>query len=522
MNSQAYHEIKTYNTIRDGIWQIYATLLEAQDDLTILTNSIQLSALLLRADSIWHEVEESAKTHAKSLKLRNQTFEYKSEMFGFSERIDKYVGFMQRSKELTEELYDKDKEFTEYSNMQSHEKKRRFIKAMMKEIVKETDITWGRLASSIGFGMPLKLSEASDVFFRVATALQTPYDEEDYQRYLKWTGEKRYKKLAYCLALYKVKRDAHIQAVVAGEFSQGKSTTAMKLGKWDQIFTRRLLKIYRPTEYNKEKMRFELDTSVIISPKDPASKYLKNPEPWRVYVIDEGYLFATSSTAATRATKRIRDNIAQNRKQHPSNYWIYPNIFKMPSLLLEMMDVYIQKENVAVGDIIIPYRVMQMKEKFNKEKLEKYARYPKFFTKLIRHHSGFIAKVRFPKIKTTSPFWQRYLAKYEKYKITDEGEDAKAKTKEVFFVQVNKLIDKGVVTVETKADVSRLMFQLVKKKTKQSDASARIMSNTLADEYMNWKEESITNELTSEISNSILSDIKPELEMKDEGGDDGT
>ena len=257
--------------------------------------------------------------------------------------------------------------------------------------------------------------------------------------------------LAYVNALFKIRTHNHVQCVVSGEFSQGKSSTAIAIARWEQIYIRRLLKILMPEEYErigKENLRFSVESSIIISPKDPASKYLTSPKWWKSYVVDEGYLFATTAEATTNKTKRIREHIAQNRKMHPSMYWVYPNIFKMPGLMLELMDELVHKEQVGLADVIIPARVIQLKEKFDKDRIARYAKRPKYFSSLIRHHPSFIAKVRTPRLK--GKLWELYLKKYEKYKMIDEEEtDVKANVQDKFFRSIEILMEKAVVEVHS-------------------------------------------------------------------------
>ena len=327
---------------------------------------------------------------------------------------------------------------------------------------------------------------------------------DDYDRYKDWTGESRTKKFAYLNALFKIKTENHVQCVVSGEFSQGKSSTAIAFARWDQIYTRRLLKIHRPEEYEKigkENLRFSVEHNIIISPRDPAFKYIAHPKAWNSYVIDEGYLVATTSEATTNKTKRIRENIAQNRKTHPSMYWIYPNIFKMPSLLLELMDELVHKEKINLADVIIPARVIQLKEKFDKERIARYAKRPKLFAGAIRHHPSFVAKIHTPKVK--GRLWDLYLAKYDKYKITDEEPEIKDNVQNTLFKRIESLITKNVVQIHSHDDLRRMIFTLVSKSQK-NEAVAQSLTDVFTDGYVKWEEEKVAKQLTESLTKSVL------------------
>ena len=353
------------------------------------------------------------------------------------------------------------------------------------------------------------MSKKSEIcFFVECDRLQIKYSTEDYERYKDWTGESRIKKLAYLNALFKIKTENHVQAVVSGEFSQGKSSTAITIARWDQIYTRRLLKIHRPEEYlrvGKENLRFSVENNIIISPKDPAYKFIAHPKEWNSYVIDEGYLVATTSEATTNKTKKIRDNIAQNRKVHPSMYWVYPNIFKMPSNLLELMDELIHKEKVNLADVIIPARVIQLKEKFDKIRIERYAKRPKLFAGSIRHHPSFVAKIHTPKIK--GRLWDLYLAKYKKYKVTDDEPEVKDSVQNTLFKKIESLISRNVITIRSQEDLKNMIYTLVSKSQK-NPSIAQSLSDVFTNRYIEWQEEKMAKELSESLSKSILDSEK--------------
>lgn len=326
-------------------------------------------------------------------------------------------------------------------------------------------------------------------------------------------------------ALFKVKSDNHVQAVFSGEFGQGKSSSAIQTARWDTIFTRRLLRVYRPKEYTKKgDVRFGVKDNIIIGPDDPASKYLFAPKPFNAYVNDEGYLFATTGEANALSTKKVRKAIMKNRKKNVSNYWVYPNLFKMPTLLLELMDIWVHKENIRVGDVIIPNRVIQNKEKFNRDKIEKYAAYPKGFANAIKHHPAFVTKIRFSKIRGKS--WLAYLKKYDDYAWDDdEADKVKVNVKIELFKQIHDLVEKGVVeTGSQKARqefVGDLMYNTIKEQSSNEIASKQMAEN-MTQQYLKWEEDKIALQLTKSLSRSLMKNAKIDLDLglKKDGEDD--
>lgn len=361
----------------------------------------------------------------------------------------------------------------------------------------------------------------------VANALQTKYDANDYQMYKAWTKDVRFKQLGFCLALFKIKNNAHVQCVFSGEFSQGKTSSGWLTAKYDKIYTKRLFETYLTGEYQGVKLkplehevdlstlRFTVRDNIIISPKDPASINLKKPKKFGTYLIDEGMLFATTSEANMRSTRNLRKSIAGNRKMNPSMYWMYPNIFKMPTALLEMMDIWVHKENVKVGDVIIPSRVIQIKEKFDKARVEKYARYPRIFPHLIKHHPSFIAKIKFARVK--GPKWEAYLRKYEKYKWVDDEDLIKEDSKITFFKKLEGILSKDIASVKSAKDKQEVVYRLIYNamiKNKKNPTSANQAAASLTDKYIQWEEEGYTSELTKTISTSMLENIDLELDTE--------
>ncbi len=338
----------------------------------------------------------------------------------------------------------------------------------------------------------------------IASALQTPYTNEDFQLYKEWTQGKDVRKIAFSNALYRFRTGGHIQAVVSGEYNHGKSTTAMLLTKWDTIYTRQLLEHYKDPRYERAipNLKWSIKESTVISPKDPSSKYIMHPQFMRPYEIDEGYLFATTQEATEKKTTQLRDAMAQNRKLSPSMYWVYPNIFKMPSIMMENMMEIIHKSSMGHGIMIAPSTVIQIKEKFDKQKIEKYAKKPKYFMRSMRWHSGFIFYPNFPKMKGAA--WDKYLKKYDKYKINVEEEKKKTEgQRSQFYMQIDKLIDKNIIHVESKADIEKFIRDQLIKESGGKHISDNL-PNLLASEYTEWKLEKTSGGLLKRLAEMNL------------------
>lgn len=337
--------------------------------------------------------------------------------------------------------------------------------------------------------------------------MQIRIKDGDHERYVNYSKNSRARGLAFLNALFKIRNENHVQCVVIGDVGQGKSTTATMLAKYDTIFTRELLKHENWNEYLKygDKIHFNLLNHVIISPKDPAKKAISDPRAYNSYESDEGYLWATTSEANTRATKEFIENIIQNRKLHPSFYHVYQNLFKMPSRVLELMNEVLLKLYVNKGALLIPTRMIQLAEKFDREKLEQYARNPKTFEKRIQHHPAFVSIIKTPRWSET--FHVRYLAKYEKYKI-DEGKEERKKVnvEAQLFTSLDKLSKQKVVELKTKGDAQALIQGALE--GKMSKNSAESMSALLADRYVAWKENQAIGILSEQLNSALSNKLK--------------
>ena len=326
--------------------------------------------------------------------------------------------------------------------------------------------------------------------------MQIPWDSQDYKLYLEWTKGHDVRKLAFLNALYRVKTGGHIQAIVSGEYNHGKSTTALLLMRWDTIYTRQLLALYKPEIYEEvnKHMKASIKNSTIISPLDPASKYIEKPQKYRPYEIDEGYLFATTQEANSNKVKQMRDWMMQNRKLSPSFYHVYPNIFKMPTILLEQMMEIIHKINVREGIVLVPSTVIQLKAKFDEDRIAKYARYPKYFPLLMKYHSAYIFTAIFPKLKGIA--WEKYLAKYEKYKVINGAKEHEQRSfKQMLFEKLNDVISRSVIRIESKSDITKYIRNVLE----QTGDYSPDMPNILTDEFNEWRIEQTSKSLAKEL-----------------------
>jgi len=348
----------------------------------------------------------------------------------------------------------------------------------------------------------------------MAAALQIPWSQQDYKLYLEWTKGHDARKIAFLNALYRVKTGGHMQTIVSGEYNHGKSTSALVLMRWDTIYTRQLLALYKPEVYEevKDHMVASIDDSTIISPIDPASKYTEKPQKYRPYEVDEGYLFATTQEASSNKVKRLRDWMMQNRKLSPSFYHVYPNIFKMPTILLEQMMEVIHKINVKQGIVLVPSTVIQLKAKFDEDRIARYARYPRYFPNLMKHHSAYIFTAKFPRLKGKT--WEHYLAKYEKYKIVGvDKEREQMSFKQLLFEKLNDIISKGVVKVESKSDILKyIRFAL-----EQGGNYSPDLPDTLANGFNEWRIEQASKALTKELGkyNANFSKLFKDIDKKE-------
>ncbi len=165
-DTQGYHEIKVYNLVRDRMWDLYSTMVLSSNPVEVLAHAEQIQVILLRADSIWRGIQSSANTKASTLGIGNSKyFEYGGQMKELSNKVKRYVNFYQNPGLFIDRYNKYDKEFEQFANS-TEEGKMQYLKNRLEDIVVEVDTTWGELASKIGMGLPLKIAEETELFFR--------------------------------------------------------------------------------------------------------------------------------------------------------------------------------------------------------------------------------------------------------------------------------------------------------------------------------------------------------------------
>lgn len=499
----SYHEIAIYNGVKDKIWQVGAEINNAEDLITLKLFLNDLYMLLLRADKTWKSVEYSVQEKVKRSKMGTASFKYNNQMKKYAKNVKTYISFM--TNEPTGLPAQE-----EYMNIPSQRARLTYLKEESINLISDVTDEWEKLAAKIDFTMPLELREGRDVFFRITTALQIKYTKEQYELYKK-VAKRGIEKLAFLFALSRVNMSGHIPCVISGEFNHGKSTTEIIFGLLDIKFTRLLLKTFKPEVWAtvKDELKFTTKENIIISRKDPASKNFLHPKRFTPYAIDEATLMAMAQDATTTRFRKLMDAFAQNRKLAPAYYMVYSNFFLMPNALASLMMVWIHKISVNTAEVVIPSTVIQTKEKWDRERIERYAKYPNSFRNNIKFHPSFIMELKTPALKGKR--WENYLKKYDKYKeiieTLDENEKRPSKT-EAIYKKIDEFINRGVVKVESKGDVANLIKSMLSKTGNLNDNSISALSNELANGYQEWKAEAISENLVGKLNKLLLEKAK--------------
>ncbi len=163
-DSQGYHEYKIYNETKDRMWAIVSEIMLCGSIREIMIFAAQLRVLLMRADSMWVGIRESVKAKAIKIKLEDsRTFEYKHEMKEKADLVKRYMDF-QNNPYKFESYGQLDPEFREFTeNVQEQVE---FFKNKFSDIIQDTDTIWNGFAAKLGLGLPLKIREDEDLFFR--------------------------------------------------------------------------------------------------------------------------------------------------------------------------------------------------------------------------------------------------------------------------------------------------------------------------------------------------------------------
>lgn len=165
-DAQGYHEIKVYNGVRDKLWELLGNAVLSDKLFEVLTYAEQMQIMMLRAESVWRGVAEGASAKAKGLGLdKTKNFEYNGEMKTCASELKKYINFYKNPSMFIDPYGNPDNEYYAYLAL-DNTSKLQFFKDVLERIVTELDSSWSQLASRIGMGIPLKIAEENELFFR--------------------------------------------------------------------------------------------------------------------------------------------------------------------------------------------------------------------------------------------------------------------------------------------------------------------------------------------------------------------
>ena len=165
-DSQGYHEIKQYNETKDNFsWLLgNARLAESLKDLVSIVNQIDVN--LLVADGVWNGIQYSTLVKTEQLYAgKKSRFEYKGEFMTISKKFKRYIEFFENPRKFINEYDKPDADYAEFTKLDGHGQMD-FLKERTSEVVSESLRQWSELAARIGFGMPLKIAEEKEIFFR--------------------------------------------------------------------------------------------------------------------------------------------------------------------------------------------------------------------------------------------------------------------------------------------------------------------------------------------------------------------
>lgn len=166
-DSQSFHEIKVYNDTKDMMWQLLGELTLTDNTMEMIAIIKQINVKLVRADSIWAGINSSVMLKTQSLNVgkRTPSFEYKGEMKEISKKLRRYINFFEDPESFADQYDEIPEDLAEFRN-KGQKAQIEFIQDKIGEIVAEADKKWGEFAARIGNGMPLKIAEEKEMFFR--------------------------------------------------------------------------------------------------------------------------------------------------------------------------------------------------------------------------------------------------------------------------------------------------------------------------------------------------------------------
>jgi hypothetical protein len=157
------HEQKIYNQIRDALWT-YVDVSQ-QDETTLARNIKQIRTLLLRADSLWGEIDQAFQVRYQKMHI-TPTKIYDGELKARINELDKlnlymrYIDSIQLPSSMLE-----DWDFKIFQQLRKPEKIE-FIQKEISSIVRNADQDWGSNAVKAGLNLPISVREGKNLFFR--------------------------------------------------------------------------------------------------------------------------------------------------------------------------------------------------------------------------------------------------------------------------------------------------------------------------------------------------------------------
>lgn len=161
------HEIKVFNYILDELWNTLNMISQSSSEYELVRYGSSLYIVLMRAESIWQGIAQSAALKARDLKMtETKHFKYDATFAKSADSLDNYLNFYKNPHSFVNEYEDNtDGEFSRFYGMQDAQKLE-YIKEKITDIIFNADKDWELYANQIGLGMPLKIHEQRQLFSR--------------------------------------------------------------------------------------------------------------------------------------------------------------------------------------------------------------------------------------------------------------------------------------------------------------------------------------------------------------------
>ncbi|MGC8588930.1 MAG: hypothetical protein ACP5LI_07910, partial [Hydrogenobaculum sp.] len=131
-------------------------------------------------------------------------------------------------------------------------------------------------------------------------------------------------------------------------------------------------------------------------------------------------------------------------------------------------------------------------DKFDRQYIQKIAKWADKFRKYIRYHSAFVEGMRTPKIDEKTDFWERYMNKYFMYE-PKENEEKVINAKDRFFTELKEKIEKGILIANSKEDIKRIITANLK------TAKNPTIIDSITEEFWEWWKEETSKDLYTRI-----------------------